>query len=180
MAAKWKARARGQMLVLFAVFLVVAALLLSLSFFVYSARRQRTAAEEIARAAVRAGCMQLEERLETENGDIALNQEEAGAAVRDVLRRGLSHLPYGLYGNATPETIVAGERVPIGRPIANTEVYVLDASPGRPIRSPISYEPYTRPFVTVRFTVPTAAFFLPIDLVIAVEDTVYWYGDESP
>ncbi len=169
MAAKWKARARGQMLVLFAVFLVVAALLLSLSFFVYSARRQRTAAEEIARAAVRAGCMQLEERLETENGDIALNQEEAGAAVRDVLRRGLSHLPYGLYGNATPETIVAG-----------AEVYVLDASPGRPIRSPISYEPYTRPFVTVRFTVPTAAFFLPIDLVIAVEDTVYWYGDESP
>lgn len=156
-----RARSRGQTLVLFTVFIVVAAMMLSLSFFLYSAKRQRDAAEEIARAAVRAGCMQVDEE-KMGRGIVWLDEERARSAALEVLRNGLPYLPYGLSGGATPESIVAG-----------AELYVVNATPGEPRESPLSHKVYDRPFVAIRFVVPTATFFVPIDLGIAQEDTTF-------
>lgn len=157
----WKARSRGQTLVLFACFIAVAAMMLSLTFFLYSAKRQRDAAEEIARAAVRAGCMQVDEE-KMGQGIVWLDTERARSAALKVLRNGLPYLPYGLSGGATPDSIIAG-----------AEIYVVNATPGAPHESPLSHKVYDRPFVAIRILVPTAAFFGPIDLGIVQEDTAF-------
>lgn len=151
---------RGQVLVLFAVFLVVAALMLSLSYFLYSAKRQRGAAEEIARAAVRAGCLEVDED-RFGRGLVRLNEERARSRVLQALQQGLRHLPYGLSSGATPESVANA-----------AEIQVVNAAPDEPRISPFTGLTYTRPFVAVRLVVPTASFFVPIELTVVQEDEI--------
>lgn len=152
-----KKRTGGQVIVIFAVFILAAALLLMLSYFLYSAFRQKRAAEEIAHAAARAGCQKLQE------GEQALDEVAARQAVEDVLLRGLPFLPYALAGGATPQSIAAG-----------AEIYVINASPGDPRYSPFHPQdpPYDRPFIAVGLDVPTKAFFMDVTIRVEVEDAV--------
>jgi hypothetical protein len=153
-------RGPGQVLVVFAVFLAVGVLILQLSLFLYSALRQKAAAEEVARAAARAGCMQP--MLDPPVGDRPrLDAQKAVDAAQVVLERGLPYLPYGLSGGKTVDDIIAG-----------ADVHAVDASPGFPQTSPITGRQYDRPFVYVCFTVPTEAFFFPVDIRVCAEDAV--------
>lgn len=152
-------RSRGQVVVIFAVFILVAALLLMLSYFLYSVSRQKGAAEEVAHAAARAGCMKVRENSE---GRPILDEVEAREEVERMLLQGLSYLPYGLAGGATPEEIVG-----------SAEIHVINASPGYPQCSPFFSERcYDRPFVAVGINVPTAALFAEVTIRIEVEDAV--------
>lgn len=157
-----RSKTRGQMLVVYALVISLAALMLGLSFFIYSAKRQRDASEEIARSATRAGCMQVDEERMAQ-GVVWLDEVQARQAVLQVLQDGLPYLPYGLTDGATPDSIIAG-----------AEIYIVNATPSAPQTSPLPpYEMYDRPFVAVRFAVPTAALFRPITLNIQREDVAF-------
>lgn len=159
-------RARGQVLVIFAVFILVAALLLQLSYFLYSAFRQKRAAEEAAHAAARAGCMRVRSWEEGEFALPYLDEWEVQTVVRKALLQGLPLLPYGLADGVTPQEIVE-----------QAEIYAVNAYPWFPQPSPFRpHDPpdkwYTSPFVAVGFTVPTKAFFMSVPIRVEVEDAV--------
>ena len=133
-----------------------------LSYFLYSAFRQKGAAEEIAHAAARAGCMRVEDR----DGRPVLDEGEVQEEVRRVLLLGLPFLPYGLAGGKTPQDVAE-----------SAEIYAVNAYPWDPQPSPFRpqdppVEWYDRPFVAVGLNIPTKAFFAEVTIRVEVEEAV--------
>lgn len=144
-------RERGQVLVIAAILIAVAVLLWQTSVAITSAWRQHNAAQEVAWAAVRNGCMQLDPAA-LADGRIVLLPAQAEAAARGAVAGGLGNLPYALQDGYRPEEIAANPEL--------TQVIVANASPGNPWTSPWSGKTYTEPVVAVKLAVPSQLFFL--------------------
>jgi hypothetical protein len=147
-----------------AIFIGVAVLMWQLSTAISSAWRQHNAVQEVARAAARDGCMQLDPAA-LADGRVVLLPDQARAAALDAVAVGLGLLPYALQEGYTPEAIAANPDL--------TQITVVNASEGSPWTSPWSGKTYTEPLVIVQLAVPSQLFFLRGTVRVQVEDVAF-------